>query len=184
MLKKSITYTDLDGNSQTGDFYFNFSKAELVEMELSHKGGFSQYLQNIIKANDNSEIIANFKALILQAYGEKSEDGKRFVKSQELRNAFEQTDAYSELFIELATNAESAAEFINALVPQGLAEQIQQSVAKRSEVAAANPDLVGPVAVEKPPVVPGEAETVQAPKDPKDMTREELLEAFKQKNQA
>lgn len=124
MLKKSITYEDFDGNEVTEDYYFHLSKAELIEMEMSHKGGFEKYLTGIVKAEDGAKIIAEYKKLVLMTYGQKSEDGKRFVKTQELRDDFEATEAYSQLFMELCTNAELAAEFVNGVIPRGLAENI------------------------------------------------------------
>jgi hypothetical protein len=117
MLKKLITYTDFDGNERKEEFYFNLTKAEVTEMEMSAEGGLSKTLQRIIETQDNKRIIETFKDLILRSYGEKSPDGKRFIKNQELRDAFAQTEAYSELFMELAMNAESAAAFVNGIVP-------------------------------------------------------------------
>lgn len=117
MLKKTITYTDYNGSERTEDFYFNLSKAELMEMELSTTGGLAETIQRIVKAQDAPAIIKIFKDLVLKAYGEKSPDGKRFIKSKELADSFAQTEAYSDLFMELATNADAAAEFVNGIVP-------------------------------------------------------------------
>jgi len=117
MLKKTMTYTDYNGVTRTEDFYFNLSKAEVSEMELSVDGGMTEQLQKIVAAQDAKEIIRVFKDLILRSYGEKSPDGRRFIKNQELREAFSQTEAYSDLFTELATNAESAAAFVNGIIP-------------------------------------------------------------------
>ena len=119
MLKKTITYTDYNGNSRTEDFYFNLNEAELAEMVVSVDGGLTAMIQRIVAAQDGKQIIATFKDIVLRAYGEKSPDGKRFIKNQELRDAFAQTEAYSDLFMELATDAEAAARFINGIVPQG-----------------------------------------------------------------
>lgn len=118
MLKKTMTYTDYDGNERTEDFYFNLTKAEVTEMEMSHTGGMVKLLEKIVAEKDAKRIVEIFKDLILRAYGEKSADGKRFVKNQELRDAFAQTEAYSDLFMELATNAEAATAFVNGIVPQ------------------------------------------------------------------
>jgi hypothetical protein len=117
MLKKTITYTDYDGNQRTEDFYFNLTKAEVTEMELSEAGGFVDMINRIVSAKDSKRIINTFKELILKAHGEKSPDGRRFIKNQELREAFSQTEAYSELFIELATNADAATAFVNGIIP-------------------------------------------------------------------
>ena len=118
MLKKTITYTDYNGDQRTEDFYFNLTKAEVTEMEMSIDGGLSGKLHRIVQTKDSKEIIASFKDLILKAYGEKTPDGKRFIKNQEIRDAFEQTEAYSELFMELCLNAEAAAAFVNGVIPQ------------------------------------------------------------------
>lgn len=117
MLKKTITYEDYDGNKRTEDFYFNLSKAEVLEMEMGVSGGMTQMLNKIVAAQDGERIIKTFKEIILKAYGEKSPDGKRFIKSEELSTAFSQTEAFSQLFMELATDADAAAKFVNGIVP-------------------------------------------------------------------
>ena len=125
MLKKTITYTDFNDTERTEDFYFNLSKAELTEWELTSKGGLGNLIEEIINANDNKKIIELFKTIVLKAYGEKSEDGKRFVKSAALREAFEQSAAYDALFMELLTNEKTAADFINGIVPSDLAQKLK-----------------------------------------------------------
>ena len=117
MLKKTITYTDYNGVERTEDFYFNLSKAELAEMELSVDGGMSKMIENISKTNDVPSVVKFFKEIILKSYGEKSEDGKRFKKSEELSESFSQTEAYSEMFMEFFTDIESAISFINNIIP-------------------------------------------------------------------
>jgi hypothetical protein len=118
MLKKSIAYTDYDGNERSEDFYFNLSKAEVMEMELGTSGGLAKMLQKIVDDQNGERIVEIFKDVILRSYGEKSPDGRRFVKSPELSAAFSQTEAYSILFMELAQDAEAAAVFVNGIVPQ------------------------------------------------------------------
>lgn len=117
MLKKKITYTDYNGVERTEEFLFNLTQAEVTEMELSTPGGLVETINKIVESKDGKEIIALFKEIILKSYGEKSPDGRRFVKSKELSEAFSQTEAYSILFMELATNAELSAAFVNAIVP-------------------------------------------------------------------
>lgn len=124
MLKKNIKYVDYDGNERSEDFYFNLNKAEVIELQLGTVGGLTKTLAKIVQEKDVSRIIEYFKTLILKAYGEKSADGRRFVKSQELRDAFEQTEAYSELFMELASNAQMAAEFVNGVLPKEAVDAI------------------------------------------------------------
>lgn len=123
MLKKRIKYTDYNGEEREEDFYFNLSKAEIVEMELSTEGGLKNLIERITDTRDMPQLIALFKKLIKMSYGEKSPDGKRFIKSEELSDAFTQTDAYSELFMELATDDNAASEFVNGIVPPDLAKE-------------------------------------------------------------
>lgn len=118
MLKKTITYTDYDGNERTEDFYFNISKAELAEMQMGTTGGMKKMLEKIVAEKDSKRIAEIFKDLIIRAYGEKSPDGKRFIKSQELSDAFTQTEAYSELYMELASDENAAGKFVNGILPQ------------------------------------------------------------------
>jgi hypothetical protein len=120
MLKKTVSYVDYNGVERTEDFYFNLSKAEVTEMELSVEGGFSKMLEDIVKSKDNMQIVKLFKEIVLKAYGEKSADGKRFVKSKEIAEAFSQTEAYSEIFMELALNEDAAAAFVNGIMPANL----------------------------------------------------------------
>lgn len=120
MLKKTVTYVDYNGVERTEDFYFNLSKAEVAELELSVEGGFSAMLEEIVKAKDNVRIVELFKKMVLMSYGEKSADGKRFVKSKELSEAFSQTEAYSEIFMELALDEKAAAAFVNGIMPANL----------------------------------------------------------------
>lgn len=117
MLKKAITFTDYDGIERTENFYFNLSKAECMEMELSTNGGMQQMIEKIISEKDQAKIVKLFKEVILKSYGEKSPDGKHFYKSPEISASFAATEAYSELFMELATNADSATAFMNAVLP-------------------------------------------------------------------
>ena len=120
MIKKTVTYVDYNGVERTEDFYFNLSKAEVAEMELSVEGGFSKMLEEIVASKDNVRIVNLFKQMVLKAYGEKSQDGRRFVKSEEISQAFAQTEAYSEIFMELALNTDAAAAFVNGIMPANL----------------------------------------------------------------
>lgn len=120
MLKKTIEYTDYNDVKRKEDFYFNLTKAEITEMELSTTGGLAEMIQKIIDTQDTPQIIKIFKELVLKAYGEKSADGRRFIKNDEIRDGFAQTEAYSELFMELATDANAAAAFVNGIVPKDL----------------------------------------------------------------
>lgn len=120
MLKKTISYTDFDGNERKEDFYFNLSKAEVMEMEMGIAGGMTQMLNKIVAEQDSKKIIETFKEIILKSYGEKSLDGKRFMKSKEIADSFMQTEAYSNLFMELATDADAASSFVANILPKQL----------------------------------------------------------------
>lgn len=117
MVKKIIKYTDIEGVQREEEFYFNLTKAEVMELQLETPGGFGEYIQNIVKAQDVTEIVKVFKKLILKSYGVKSADGKYLDKSDELSKQFSLTEAFSELYMELATNADAASAFINGIIP-------------------------------------------------------------------
>lgn len=127
MLKKTITYVDYNGNERTEDFYFNLNKAELMEMQMGTTGGLTEMITKIVAAQDAPALIKVFKDLILKAYGEKSPDGREFDKSEKISTKFSQTEAYSQLFMELATDADAAAKFVNGIVPADVAEQANKA---------------------------------------------------------
>lgn len=118
MLKRTMKYTDYNGNEITEDFYFNLTEAELAELQLSVDGGMAAMMETIVNTNDIPTLITVFKKILLASYGKKSPDGKRFMKNDEIRAAFVESPVYSDLFMELAGDAEKAANFINAIVPQ------------------------------------------------------------------
>ena len=120
MLKKTIVYTDFNGVERKEDFYFHLSRAELMKMELGTKGGFTEMIEKIIAAQDSVALTTIFNDIILKAYGKKSDDGRKFMKSKEISEDFEQTEAYSILFMELISDAKKAADFFNGIVPADL----------------------------------------------------------------
>ena len=139
MIKKTITYENYDGVEITEDFYFHLNKAEITEMELSTAGGLETYLNKIINSKDGAKIINTFKDLIIKSYGVRSDDAKHFYKSPELIQEFTSTEAFSNLFMELATDAEKAAEFVNGIMPKDLAEQINKAGEKVVALPGAAP---------------------------------------------
>lgn len=136
MLKKTIKYTDYNGVERNEDFYFNLTKAEIMEMQMGTTGGFADYIAALVKTQNMPEIVRIFKDIVLKAYGEKSQDGKRFIKTDDnghsLAKAFSETEAFSILYMELATDSKEAAKFINGIVPQDMeiSEEKQQEVMK------------------------------------------------------
>lgn len=124
MLKKSITFLDLDGNPVVEDFYFNLSKAELAELELSKEDGLTEYLTKLTKSTNGPEIIAMFKNIITLTVGRRSEDGRRFIKNKEITDEFLQSDAYSEFFMELISDPEASTAFIKGVMPKDLVEKM------------------------------------------------------------
>lgn len=117
MLKKTIKYTDFDGFEREETFYFHLSLAEITEMELSVEGGLVKMIEKIVQEQNHAKLVGLFKEIILKSYGEKSPDGRLFVKSEDLSKAFSQTQAYNDLFMELVQDAEAAAAFMNGIVP-------------------------------------------------------------------
>lgn len=133
MRKETIKYTDYNGEERTETFYFNLSKAEITEMELSVDGGFSESLKVIVEKKDVPRTVQTIKELILKSYGEKSPDGKRFVKSKEISEAFSQTEAYTELFMKMLSDSKYAAEFMNSIIPADLAKAAEDYAAAHPE---------------------------------------------------
>ena len=127
MIKKTLTYTDYNGVERTEDYYFNLTEAELVEMELSIDGGMQKKIEKIMNSKDMRQIIEVFKDLILRSYGEKSDDGKRFIKNKEITEAFTQTEAYSMLFMKLATDEKEASDFVNGILPAKFREAVEHA---------------------------------------------------------
>lgn len=123
MVVKKIKYTDFNGLEREEEFMFNLTEAEITEMELTTDGGLSDSIKKIIAAQDTPEIIKVFKMLLLKSYGEKSADGRRFVKSDKLSEEFAQTNAYSQLFMKLATDDKAAVAFINGIMPDSMQEK-------------------------------------------------------------
>lgn len=144
MLKRTITYEDFDGVSQTEVFYFNLSKSEIVELEVEYKDGLEATLKRIVAEGDNKKLVEEWKKIVLLTYGVKSEDGKRFIKSDQLRTEFTQTPAYDALFMELATDAKAAADFINGVIPKDLAAQVA-NVQPQDKPAGGPPQIAPPL---------------------------------------
>lgn len=135
MITKQVTYIDYNDAERTERFYFNLSPAELLEMEMSTPGGFSEMMNAASSSQDPPTLIRLFKDLVLKAYGEKSLDGKRFIKTPEIATAFSQTEAYSEIFMELATNDVAASDFVNGIMPS---KEKMEKFMKKSEANAEN----------------------------------------------
>lgn len=126
MLKKTVQYEDFNGDKQTEVLYFNLNKSELLELEMSMAGGLEQFMNSIMETNDMSEMFRQFKRIVLAAYGVRSDDGKRFMKSPELLEEFTQTAAYDAFFMELVQDENVAADFIKGVIPKDLKLQMEQ----------------------------------------------------------
>ena len=134
MLKREITYKNLEGEEETGTFYFNLNEAELIELEVNFDKGLTHWITRIVETNDNRELIKTFKELILMAYGEKNPDGVHFDKDQEMQLRFTRHPAYSVLFMELATDAEAAAAWLKGVLPEEMLGNIEQAEAELKEL--------------------------------------------------
>ena len=138
MYTRTIKYTDYNGVEREEKFSFNLTKAEIMEMEMGTTGGLTELIKKVMATKDVPSIMKIFKDLILKAYGEKSADGKRFIKSEELSREFSQTEAYSILFMELATNADEAAKFVNGIIPADLAKQMPANAEEAAKLLASS----------------------------------------------
>lgn len=141
MLKKTITYTDYDGKARTEDFWFNLSKTELTKLDAELPGGVLGVLRKIIDKKDRKALVDFIETLILRSYGEKTLDGKRFVKTLDMAEEFMQTPAYDELFMSILSDTDSQTSFINGVIPQSMAKEIEQTDKKQVENALAEQGL-------------------------------------------
>ncbi len=128
MIKKTVTYTDFDGNERTEDFYFHLTEQELTEWELSVDGGLSGVLTRIVNSKDDKKLIELFKELLIRSYGVKTPDGRGFIKNEEVLNNFIYTQAFSDIYMELATDDKAASEFVNGVIPASLAEKANKEM--------------------------------------------------------
>lgn len=181
MLKRSITYTDFEGDQVTEIFYFNLSKAELIQMEMSIQEGYDKYMRRIVETDDRPALIRELKKLILDSYGVRSEDGKRFMKSAELRDEFEHTEAFSELFVELCTVAEAAIEFFVGLVPASLASDVKTTITTELKVVEEPEKTFEDYTQEELQNMSQAEFQALVPRDPNKMTRPMLLAAMQRK---
>lgn len=128
MIKKTVTYKDFDGNERTEDFYFHLTEQELTEWELSVDGGLSGVLTRIINSKDNRKLVEIFKDLLIRSYGVKTPDGRGFVKNEDVLNDFKYTQAFSDIYMELATDDKAASEFVNGIIPVSLAAEARKEM--------------------------------------------------------
>lgn len=133
MLTKKITYTDFNNEERTETFYFNLSEAELMDWEFSVSGTLTEHINRISETIDIPKLIVLYKELIDRSYGVKDADGRRFRKSAEILQDFKDTNAYSELYMELATNQESGAEFISGIISDKLRAVMEKGVPNGEE---------------------------------------------------
>lgn len=132
MIKKTVTYTDYNGESRTETFYFHYTEAEILDMEMSEEGSFTERIQRIIDAKDKTALMKLIKKFVIDAYGVKSEDGKRFMKNDEVKAAFVECPAYSDIFMDMVTNDELAAEFVNGVIPNTMRDRVAKLSAEKS----------------------------------------------------
>lgn len=189
MLKKTITFEDLDGKPITEDFYFHLYESEVVEMELGKKGGLTEYIKRVVAEEDGEKLVSIFKDLLTRTVGKKSEDNRKFIKNQEIIDDFVQTDAYSKLFVELATDAGQAAAFVNGIVPASMQEAVKKNNQTISELPAVS-DAVQLAQDAQSPPLSNEDKIEEKFKDPSwvptqedlvNMTQDQMRRAFLRK---
>lgn len=128
MLIKTVTYTDYNGTSRKEDFYFHLTKAELTMMNMSVAGTMQNRLQKMIDSNDGVNILTTFEDILHRSYGVKSEDGKRLIKNEQVWTEFKESPAYSEIFMELVTDSKAAADFVAAIMPEDLGNEVRKEL--------------------------------------------------------
>jgi hypothetical protein len=159
MLKKPIKYKDFDEQDVEEEFYFNISEAEVIELEHEHKGGMSGWLEELVKIEDNRQMFAELKKIILLSYGEKSPDGKQFLKKDSegrpLSAQFEQSAAYNALMFEIFSDEGNAAAFLTGVFPERVRKEMAEASAKRAAVGSgATADAPTPPLPPTPPTPP------------------------------
>lgn len=181
MIKKTITFQDLDGNSITDTFWFNLSKADIAEMQLTTEGGLAEHLKTIAAAKNAGDLLQAFKMVVSASIGRRGADNVAFDKSEAISKSFMQSDAYSELFMEMVTDQEGTVilEFIKGVMPADLAKEID-----KLDVSSLSAATLPSVDTELPGAESIEAKKPEGPKDPKDMTIDELRAAMKAKSDA
>lgn len=170
MFKKTVTYEDFNGNSVTEDFYFGLSKVEALDLIVAEGDSYLERMQKLVADGDHTKMINEFRKFILMAYGEKSEDGKHFIKNDEIRANFESSAAFDEIFFDIASRDGASEEFAMNVFPANMSELVEQAQ-KDGNKTVTNSIYTAPVV------------DVQLPKEAKDMTKEELLAAFNKKVQ-
>ena len=148
MIKKNITYVDFNGEERTDPFYFNLSKAELMDIELDYNGNMSTAMNTMLERRDMKGVLGLLSKLIRKAYGEKSEDGKRFLKNKELEDGFATTDAFSNLLIELVNDEKKLEAFVTGVIPADMREEVEKRMEDSREAEA--PKKPEPTVVELP----------------------------------
>lgn len=131
MIKKTVTYTDYNGEERTETFYFHYTEAEILDMEMSEEGSFADRIQRIIDAKDTTALMKLIKKFVIDAYGVKSEDGRRFIKNDEVKAAFLESPAYSDIFMDMVTDDKLAAEFTNGVIPNTMKDRVAKLALKK-----------------------------------------------------
>lgn len=124
MYRTDVTYENFDGEQVTETCYFNLTKAEMLQLQLQYPEGYQVYLQRLVDDNNRKAMIDEFKHILSMSYGERSADGRKFVKSEEISNAFMASEAYSELFIKLISEEGYAEKFMSAVMPKDIVAQL------------------------------------------------------------
>ena len=133
MIKRTVTYEDYNGEKRTETFYFHYTEAEILDMEMSEEGSFAERIQRIIDAKDNTALMKLIKKFVIDAYGVKSDDGKRFMKNDEVKAAFLECPAYSDIFMDMVTDEDIAAEFVNGVIPNTMKDRVAKLTIKKSD---------------------------------------------------
>ena len=149
MVKKTITYTDFEGNEVTKDFYFNISKMEFRELDRRIPGGLERFIDTVRTEKDPDKMLDLMNLLILESYGEISEEG-RFVKEdargRRLSNYFKISEAWDVLFTNMLQNENELSEFLTGIVPQDVANGAKEMIEKEKNGEGGNVVGLTPVA--------------------------------------
>lgn len=124
MYKKTLTFVNYDGKEMTQDLYFHLNQTDLIKITAKYAKGFkdpkdvnlNKVSQDILSQGDWPKVVSLLEDVILGSYGERSYDGDLFIKSKEVRDKFEYSVAYAEMFELLLTDNNEMQAFMSKVV--------------------------------------------------------------------
>lgn len=125
MFKHSVEYVDFNGSDRKEDLYFHLSLPEVTRLEAEIGMGLEDYIKGLTTNQELNTLLAFLERMLLSSYGQKTSDGKSFIKSQVIREAFEYSQAYAEIFEQVLSNPDLARKFGENVADNGKSKKNQ-----------------------------------------------------------